>query len=74
MWKEFQGAGCSDADIDKITWQNACRFFDWDPFAHTPRSDATVEALRARAADVDTERMPRAEWRKRNEAAGIGAV
>ena len=29
-------------------------------------------ALRALAKDVDTTRMPREEWRKRNEAAGIG--
>ena len=35
-WTEFQAAGCSDEEIHKITWENACRFFDWDPFA-TPR-------------------------------------
>ena len=71
-WKELQDAGCADDEIDKITWQNACRFFDWDPFKHTARDDATVGALRARATDVDVTRMPRAEWKKRNEAAGIG--
>ncbi|NLD75575.1 MAG: amidohydrolase, partial [Acidimicrobiales bacterium] len=61
-------------EIDKITFENACRFYDWDPFAHTKREDATVGALRARAdaAGVDTTRMPRAEWKKRNEAAGVG--
>ncbi len=37
-WREFQDAGCTDAEIDKITWANACRFFDWDPFVHTPAS------------------------------------
>jgi hypothetical protein len=74
VWKEMQGAGCTDEEIHKITWQNACRFFDWDPFARTSKAEATVEALRVRAADVDTSRMPRAEWRKRNEAAGIGLV
>ncbi|MGF7235331.1 MAG: amidohydrolase family protein [Frankia sp.] len=73
-WKEFQGAGCSDADIHKITWENATRFFDWDPFQHTPKEQATVGALRALAEDVDVTRMPRAEWRKRNEAAGIGKL
>lgn len=71
-WDEFQQAGCRDEEIHKITWQNACRFFDWDPFAHTPRDQATVGALRARAADVDVTRMPKDEWRRRNEAAGIG--
>jgi predicted TIM-barrel fold metal-dependent hydrolase len=73
-WNELRNAGCDDDEIHKITWQNACRFFSWDPFAHTPREQATVGALRALAADVDTTRMPRAEWRKRNEAAGIGVV
>ena len=65
-------AGCTDAEIHKITWENATRFFDWDPFEHTPRDQATVGALRAQAKDVDTTRMSRDEWRKRNEAAGVG--
>ena len=65
-------AACTDEEIHKITWENACRFFDWDPFAHTPKEQATVGALRALARDVDTTRMSREEWRKRNEAAGIG--
>ena len=73
-WGELQAAGCSDEEIHKITWENACRFFDWDPFAHTPKEKATVGALRALAQDVDTTRMPRSEWRARNEAAGIGRV
>jgi predicted TIM-barrel fold metal-dependent hydrolase len=73
-WKEFQAAGCREDEIHKITWQNACRFFDWDPFQHTPRDEATVGALRARATDVDTTRMSRADWKKRNEALGVGVV
>jgi predicted TIM-barrel fold metal-dependent hydrolase len=71
-WGELQDASCTDAEIHQITWENATRFFGWDPFAHTAREDATVGALRARAADVDTTRMPKAEWKARNEAAGIG--
>ena len=71
-WREFQDAGCTDAEIHKITWQSASKFFDWDPFAHTPREQSTVGALRALANDVDTTRMSREEWRKRNEAAGVG--
>jgi predicted TIM-barrel fold metal-dependent hydrolase len=72
-WSEFQEAGVTDDDeIHKITWQNACRFFDFDPFKHTTKEQATVAALRALAKDVDVTRMPKEEWRKRNEAAGIG--
>lgn len=71
-WKELQDAGCADDEIHAITWQNACRFFGWDPFKHTAKDQASVGALRALAQDVDITRMPRAEWRKRNEASGIG--
>jgi predicted TIM-barrel fold metal-dependent hydrolase len=75
-WKEFQDAGCADDEIHTMTWENACRFFDWDPFQHTAREDATVGALRARARaeHVDVTRKPRAEWKKENEAAGIGTL
>jgi predicted TIM-barrel fold metal-dependent hydrolase len=41
-------------EIDKITWRNAARFLGIDPFAKIARSDATVGALRAKAAHVDT--------------------
>lgn len=71
-WTELQDAGCSDTDVHKITWQNACWFFDWDPFRHTAKDQATVGALRALAGDVDTTRMSKEEWKQRNEAAGIG--
>jgi predicted TIM-barrel fold metal-dependent hydrolase len=74
VWREFQAAHVNDDEIHKITWQNSLRFFGWDPFAHLPKEQATVGALRALARDVDTSRKPRAEWRKRNEAAGIGVV
>jgi predicted TIM-barrel fold metal-dependent hydrolase len=72
-WKEFQDAGVTDdVEINKITFENTCRFFDWDPFQHTPKDKATVGALRSLATDVDTTRKPREEWKKQNEAAGIG--
>ena len=74
VFGEFLAANATDDEIHKITWQNSIRFFDWDPFQILPKENATVGALRALAQDVDTRRMPRAEWRRRNEATGIGAV
>jgi len=59
---ELNAAGADDNDIDKITWQNACRFFSWDPFARTPREQANVATLRAKGADVDVSIRPRKEW------------
>ena len=72
MLGELNAVGATDEEIDKISWQNACRFFDWDPFQHTAKDQATVGALRAMAGDVDTTRMSRSLWKERNEAAGIG--
>jgi len=70
---ELTAAGCSDAEIEKITWQNSCRFFGWDPFRHIARSDATVGALRAQARDVDTTIRSKREWRALYEASAARA-
>ena len=45
--------GLPDADINKITHENAMRIFRFDPFRHIPRAEATAGALRAQATDVD---------------------
>ena len=71
-WGELQAAGCTDQEIDKITFENACRFFDWDPFQGKSRDQVNVGALRARSTDVDVTRMTRAEWKAKNEAEGVG--
>ncbi len=60
---ELDAAECSDEDIHQITWQNTCRFFDYDPFAVIPRERASVGALRALSPDVDTSVRSRDEWR-----------
>jgi predicted TIM-barrel fold metal-dependent hydrolase len=65
---QCQGAGLSDEDIEKVSWKNAARFCGYDPFAVIPKERATVGALRAQAADVDTSDVPRREWRARYEA------
>ena len=38
---------CRDADLDKITHENAMRWYQFDPFAHRSREQCTVSALRA---------------------------
>jgi hypothetical protein len=45
--------GVADADIDRITHENALRLFKHDLFSHLAREHATVGALRATATDVD---------------------
>jgi predicted TIM-barrel fold metal-dependent hydrolase len=41
--------GVPDAEVAKITHLNAMRIFQYDPFAHRPREQCTVGALRAQA-------------------------
>ena len=62
MLTELQRAGATDEEISKIGWQNACRFFSWDPFARITEEEATVGALRTTATDVDVSIRSRTEW------------
>ncbi|MCY4163340.1 MAG: amidohydrolase family protein [bacterium] len=47
--------GLPDEDINRITHLNAMRNYHFDPFAHRPKEQCTVGALRAEATDVSTE-------------------
>ena len=51
LWKSL--AGVPDDDIHKMTWRNAARHFQYDPFKHIPKEQCTVGALRAQAKGVD---------------------
>jgi hypothetical protein len=42
-----------DDEVAKVTHENALRLFSFDAFAHLPKAEATVAALRAQATDVD---------------------
>ena len=72
LMREFVDAKTTDAVIDMITWQNASRFYRWDPFKHTKREQATVGALRALAGDVDTSTTTKAQYRQRYGAVTTG--
>ena len=43
----------TDAELDKITHENAMRWYRFDPFAHRRREQCTVGALRAEVAGHD---------------------
>jgi predicted TIM-barrel fold metal-dependent hydrolase len=45
--KQIDGTGIGDADLNKITHENAMRIFQFDPFSVRPREQGTVGALRA---------------------------
>ncbi|KUI35963.1 amidohydrolase [Mycobacterium sp. IS-1590] len=42
-----------DDEINKMTYQNAMRWYHWDPFTHMTREQATVGALRKAAEGHD---------------------
>jgi predicted TIM-barrel fold metal-dependent hydrolase len=46
-------ADVPDADLEKITYQNAMRWYSFDPFAARPKERCTVGALRAEVAGHD---------------------
>ncbi len=48
-------AGVPDDELAKITYENACRWYSFDPFAHRARESCTVGALRTEAADHSVE-------------------
>jgi hypothetical protein len=48
-----------DADIAKMTHENAMRWYSFDPFVDVPREEATVGALRRSAAGHDVSVMSR---------------
>ena len=54
MMKSLAAVGVPDDEIDMVTWENACRWYQFDPFEHRTREECTVGALRAQATDVDT--------------------
>jgi len=48
-------ADVPDAELAKITYENACRWYSFDPFAHRAKESSTVGALRAEAAGHSVE-------------------
>jgi predicted TIM-barrel fold metal-dependent hydrolase len=53
LWDVLQKYNVSDADINKMTHENAMKWYKFDPFKHIPKEQATVGALRAAAGDHD---------------------
>jgi predicted TIM-barrel fold metal-dependent hydrolase len=49
----FKTYEVSDEEIDKMTHLNAMKLYHFEPFAHVPKEQATVGALRAAAGDHD---------------------
>jgi len=57
-----------DDEVNKITHRNAMKHFQYDPFTHIPREQATVGALRDSAKDWDISVKPRTVQREKSNA------
>ncbi len=70
LWEHFELARCSDAERRKLSCENALRWLRFDPFAHIPKGQATVAALRAkaRASGVDLGQKSKRDYRVAYEA------
>jgi predicted TIM-barrel fold metal-dependent hydrolase len=55
---QFQRFGVTDEEAGKLTYQNALRWYSFDPFSHIPREEATVGVLRHKAAGHDVSIVP----------------
>jgi hypothetical protein len=63
------GPRVTEAEANKMGFENACRFLRFDPFTDIPKEEATVGALRARAADDDASTRSKAEYKAAFESA-----
>jgi predicted TIM-barrel fold metal-dependent hydrolase len=68
--------GVSDADLDKITHQNACRWYSFDPFVHLAKEQATVGALRelARGRDIATRSFDKGRFERSGKGIDLGDI
>jgi predicted TIM-barrel fold metal-dependent hydrolase len=63
-------------ELDKITHQNAMRWYSYDPFASIPKEDATVGALRKKAAghDVTIKSYDHGRFERTRKGADLGKL
>ncbi|MET1001002.1 MAG: amidohydrolase family protein [Acidimicrobiia bacterium] len=66
LWRVAEKYNVPDADLNKITYENAMRWYRFDPFQHRPKEQCTVGALRAEVAGHDVEIRPMDKGRYAN--------
>jgi predicted TIM-barrel fold metal-dependent hydrolase len=72
---DVAAADITDDELAKITHENACRWYSFDPFAHRAKEACTVAALRRQAGDHDVSIQPRDTGRvTRTKGADLGKL
>ncbi|HVN50666.1 MAG TPA: amidohydrolase family protein, partial [Acidimicrobiales bacterium] len=69
-------AGVPDAELNKITHENAMRWYSYDPFSVRPEEQCTVGALRAQAAghDVSVHSFDKGRYERTRKGADLGKL
>ncbi|MFV8165534.1 amidohydrolase family protein [Mycobacterium sp. 134] len=70
LWDVLTENNVPDDEINKMTHENAMRWYSFDPFSHIPREQATVGALRkaAEGHDVSIQALSHHEQGTRGDA------
>ena len=70
LWNVLAENNVPDDEINKMTHENAMRWYSFDPFTHIPREQATVGALRkaAEGHDVSIQALSHHEQGTRGDA------
>jgi predicted TIM-barrel fold metal-dependent hydrolase len=66
--------GVPDDELNRITFENAMRWYRFDPFVHRPRERATVGALRAEVAGHDVSIRSMDRGRHGRERVSVGDI
>jgi predicted TIM-barrel fold metal-dependent hydrolase len=63
-------------ELAKITYENACRWYSFDPFSHRARDASTVKALRAEAAghDVSIRSMDKGRYERNSRGIDLSQM
>ncbi len=69
-------ADVPDDELSRITYENACRWYSFEPFAHRPKERCTVGALRAEAPehDVSIRSFDKGRFERKEKGVDIGRL
>ncbi|HXB37786.1 MAG TPA: amidohydrolase family protein [Acidimicrobiales bacterium] len=69
-------ADVPDDELARITYENACRWYSFDPFAHRAKDRCTVEALRGEAPghDVSVRSLDKGRFERKGTGADLGRL
>jgi predicted TIM-barrel fold metal-dependent hydrolase len=69
-------ADVPDDELSKMTWENAARWYSFDPFRHRSKDRCTVGALRAEAAghDVSVRSYDKGRYERTGKGVDLGEI